>query len=82
MSKYKFYLQTLFVFVLFNNLPKRIGVFNYLRKINLIKCSGNGDLSSVNVNSNKMCCIRAALIAGCYPNLIKIDKINNRLLNE
>ena len=35
-----------------------------------------------NRNSNKTSCIRAVLAAGFYPNVVRIDKKNNRLINE
>lgn len=49
---------------------------------NLIKCSGKGDLNDLNSNSNSTGCIKAALVAGLYPNILRLDKKNNRLINE
>lgn len=36
----------------------------------------------LNTNSNNLNCIKAILVAGLYPNVVRIDKINNRLINE
>ena len=36
----------------------------------------------LNTNSTNQACIKAVLVAGFYPNIIRIDKANNRLIHE
>lgn len=36
----------------------------------------------LNTNSNNLACVNAALIAGLYPNIVRLDNANNRLVNE
>jgi hypothetical protein len=54
----------------------------YLRNNCLIKCLGENDMKSLNKNSSNLNCIKAAIVASHYPNLIRLDKKNKRLLNE
>ena len=57
-------------------------IIKYLEKINLIKTEGPQCLSNLNQNSSNTGCIKAALVACCYPKIIRIDKKNNRLVTE
>jgi len=60
----------------------RRDVLSYLRRVGLVRCRGPGDLNDLNRNSKRIGSIKAALVAGCYPRLLRIDKKNKRLVGE
>ena len=60
----------------------RVKLLSYLRTSGLVKSLGEGDLASLNANSDNLNCLRAILVASFYPNIVRVDKKNRRLLNE
>ncbi len=60
----------------------RTKLLSYLRTIGFLKCSGDSDLVSLNANSDNLSCVKAVLVTGLYPNVIRIDKKNKMLKNE
>ncbi len=69
---------------IFLSVTKRSQILQYMKKVNLINHpdDDDNDLKEMNLNSDKVVCVKAALTAGCYPHVIRIDKKNHRLLTE
>ncbi|XP_075692702.1 3'-5' RNA helicase YTHDC2 isoform X3 [Rhinoderma darwinii] len=54
----------------------RIQLLGQLRAAGLVRARGTGDIRDVNTNSENWAVVKAALVAGMYPNLIHVDREN------
>lgn len=50
-----------------------------LRASGFVRARGGGDIRDLNVNSEKWCVVKAALCAGLYPNIIRVDRAVGQL---
>ncbi|MGH0189711.1 UNVERIFIED_CONTAM: hypothetical protein FKN15_037723 [Acipenser sinensis] len=53
-----------------------------LRTIGFVRARGGGDIRDVNLNSENWAVVKAALVAGMYPNLIHVDRENVMLMGS
>ncbi|XP_051785828.1 3'-5' RNA helicase YTHDC2 [Erpetoichthys calabaricus] len=58
----------------------RTQLLGQLRAIGFVRARGGGDIRDVNLNSENWAVVKAALVAGMYPNLIHVDKENFKLV--
>ncbi|XP_039614869.1 3'-5' RNA helicase YTHDC2 [Polypterus senegalus] len=58
----------------------RTQLLGQLRAIGFVRARGGGDIRDVNLNSENWAVVKAALVAGIYPNLIHVDKENFKLV--
>lgn len=49
-------------------------VLAQLRASGFVRARGSGDIKSININSNNWSIVKACLMAGLYPNIIRVDK--------
>lgn len=61
---------------------KRSKFLNHLKMCYLLNQHNTVNYSYLNTNSNRLACVNAALAAGLYPNIVRLDKANFRLINE
>ncbi|KAM6985128.1 LOW QUALITY PROTEIN: 3'-5' RNA helicase YTHDC2 [Aplochiton taeniatus] len=52
----------------------RTQLLGQLRAIGFVRARGGGDIRDVNLNSENWAVVKAALVAGMYPNLINVDR--------
>ncbi|XP_061118444.1 3'-5' RNA helicase YTHDC2 [Conger conger] len=52
----------------------RTQLLGQLRAIGFVRARGGGDIRDVNMNSENWAVVKAALVAGMYPNLIHVDR--------
>ena len=52
----------------------RTQLLGQLRAAGFVRARGNGDIRDVNYNSENWAVVKAALCAGMYPNVLKLDK--------
>nr|XP_046173076.1 3'-5' RNA helicase YTHDC2 isoform X1 [Oncorhynchus gorbuscha] len=52
----------------------RTQLLGQLRAIGFVRARGGGDIRDVNLNSENWSVVKAALVAGMYPNLIHVDR--------
>ncbi|XP_062844381.1 3'-5' RNA helicase YTHDC2 [Trichomycterus rosablanca] len=52
----------------------RTQLLGQLRAIGFVRARGGGDIRDVNLNSENWAVVKAALVAGMYPNLIHVDR--------
>ncbi|XP_052829379.1 3'-5' RNA helicase YTHDC2 [Octopus bimaculoides] len=52
-----------------------------LRASGFVRARGGGDIRDLNINSEKWCVVKAALCAGLYPNVLRIDRVTGQLLS-
>lgn len=63
----------------------RTQLLQHLRSCNLIKINGAGNLRDLNSHSNNWALVKGCLAAGLYPNIVRIDRGDNKIksrLNE
>ncbi|XP_015222321.2 3'-5' RNA helicase YTHDC2 isoform X1 [Lepisosteus oculatus] len=60
----------------------RTQLLGQLRAIGFVRARGGGDIRDVNLNSENWAVVKAALVAGMYPNLIHVDKENAMLMGS
>ena len=53
-------------------------VLAQLRASGFVKARGPGDIKSINVNSNNWSLVKACLMSGLYPNIVRVDKEEGR----
>lgn len=59
---------------LLDNLYFRTQLLGQLRASGFVRARGGGDIRDLNTNSENWAAVKAALCAGIYPNLAKIEK--------
>ncbi|XP_062409624.1 3'-5' RNA helicase YTHDC2 [Sardina pilchardus] len=52
----------------------RTQLLGQLRAIGFVRARGGGDIRDVNLNSENWAVVKAALVAGMYPNLLHVDR--------
>ncbi|CAE1330762.1 YTHDC2 [Acanthosepion pharaonis] len=57
----------------------RAQLLGQLRASGFVRARGGGDIRDLNVNSEKWCVVKAALCAGLYPNIIRVDRAVGQL---
>lgn len=50
--------------------------------VGFVRARGGGDIRDVNLNSENWAVVKAALVAGMYPNLIHVDRENVMLMGS
>nr|XP_057913244.1 3'-5' RNA helicase YTHDC2 isoform X2 [Doryrhamphus excisus] len=60
-------------------LGMRTQLMGQLRAIGFVRAHGDGDIRNVNINSENWAVVKAALVAGMYPNLVHINQETNML---
>ncbi|XP_028318300.1 3'-5' RNA helicase YTHDC2-like isoform X2 [Gouania willdenowi] len=63
-------------------LSMRTQLLGQLRAIGFVRASGGCDIRDVNLNSNNWAVVKAALVAGMYPNLINLEQDASQLHNS
>jgi hypothetical protein len=61
---------------------QRSRILDILKSVGFIKFANSRDLKDLNRNSSKISIIRSALITGLYPDVLRVDKLNNKFLLE
>uniref|UniRef100_A0AAY4BH52 RNA helicase n=1 Tax=Denticeps clupeoides TaxID=299321 RepID=A0AAY4BH52_9TELE len=61
-------------------LGMRTQLLGQLRAIGFVRARGGGDIRDVNLNSENWAVVKAALMAGMYPNIIHVDRENCALM--
>lgn len=57
----------------------RTQLLGQLRASGFVKARGSGDIRDLNTNSENWAVVKAALTAGLYPNIIRVDKEHSQL---
>ena len=60
----------------------RSQLLGQLRASGFIRVRGSGDIRDLNANSEIWAVVKAALCAGTYPNLIRIDRDRRKLITQ
>ncbi|XP_044131856.1 3'-5' RNA helicase YTHDC2 [Bufo gargarizans] len=60
----------------------RTQLLGQLRASGFVRARGAGDIRDVNANSENWAVVKAALVAGMYPNLIHVDRENMQLTSH
>lgn len=60
----------------------RAQLLGQLRAAGFVRARGNGDIRDLNSNSENWAVVKAALCAGAYPNLIRIDRQRRQLITQ
>lgn len=60
----------------------RAQLLGQLRAAGFVRARGNGDIRDLNTNSENWAVVKAALCAGAYPNLIRIDRQRRQLITQ
>uniref|UniRef100_A0A3B3HYC5 RNA helicase n=1 Tax=Oryzias latipes TaxID=8090 RepID=A0A3B3HYC5_ORYLA len=60
-------------------LGMRTQLLGHLRAIGFVRARGGSDIRDVNLNSENWAVVKAALVTGIYPNLIKVNKKSSLL---
>ncbi|XP_073697034.1 3'-5' RNA helicase YTHDC2-like isoform X1 [Garra rufa] len=60
----------------------RTQLLGQLRATGFVRARGGGDIRDVNQNSENWAVVKAALVAGMYPNLIHVDRHNLTLMGS
>lgn len=53
-----------------------------LRASGFVRARGSGDIRDLNTNSENWAVVKAALCAGTYPNLLKVDRVKVELKTQ
>ena len=57
-------------------------LINHLRNFGFIRHRGAGDMKDLNSNSQNWSVIKAVVLTGAYPSLLKVDRESGRIVNE
>lgn len=57
----------------------RTQLLGQLRASGFVRAKGSGDIRDLNINSESWAVVKAALTAGLYPNLIRVDREHSHL---
>lgn len=60
----------------------RSQLLGQLRASGFVRAKGSGDIRDLNTNSENWAVVKAALFVGMYPNVIRIDRKNNKMLTK
>ena len=60
----------------------RTQLLGQLRASGFVKARGSGDIRDLNTNSENWAVVKAALTAGLYPNLIRVDREHMQLKTQ
>ncbi|XP_069818801.1 3'-5' RNA helicase YTHDC2 isoform X3 [Dendropsophus ebraccatus] len=60
----------------------RTQLLGQLRALGFVRARGGGDIRDVNTNSENWAVVKAALVAGMYPNLIHVDRATMHLTSQ
>lgn len=60
----------------------RTQLLGQLRASGFVRARGGGDIRDLNCNSDNWCAVKAALVAGTYPNLIRVDRDRMQLITQ
>lgn len=60
----------------------RTQLLGQLRASGFVRARGGGDIRDLNTNSENWAVVKAALCAGMYPNLMKVDQSQKRLITQ
>ncbi|KAA0717455.1 putative ATP-dependent RNA helicase YTHDC2 [Triplophysa tibetana] len=60
----------------------RTQLLGQLRATGFVRARGGGDIRDVNLNSENWAVVKAALVAGMYPNLINVNRDNHTLMGS
>ena len=52
----------------------RAQLLGQLRASSFVRARGGGDIRDLNTNSENWAVVKAALCAGAYPNLVRVDR--------
>ena len=59
----------------------RAQLLGQLRASGFVRARGGGDIRDLNTNSENWAVVKAALCAGAYPNVVRIDRKKGRLVS-
>jgi len=57
----------------------RTQLLGQLRASGFVRARGGGDIRDLNSNSENWAVVKAALCAGLYPNILRVDRERNQL---
>ena len=57
----------------------RTQLLGQLRASGFVRTRGSGDIRDLNLNSENWAVVKAALTAGLYPNMIRVDREHSQL---
>ena len=60
----------------------RSQLLGQLRASGFVRARGGGDIRDLNTNSENWAVVKAALCAGMYPNLIRVDREHMQLRTQ
>ena len=60
----------------------RAQLLGQLRASGFVRARGGGDIRDLNTNSENWAVVKAALCAGAYPNVIRIDRQKRKLVPQ
>ncbi|GAB6019416.1 3'-5' RNA helicase ythdc2 [Chamberlinius hualienensis] len=60
----------------------RTQLLGQLRASGFVRARGGGDIRDLNTNSENWAVVKAALVAGTYPNLIRVDRERMQLITQ
>lgn len=60
----------------------RVLLLGHLRASGFVRPRGGGDIRDLNSNSDNWAVVKAALCAGMYPNLIRVDREHMQLRTQ
>lgn len=60
----------------------RTQLLGQLRASGFVKARGSGDIRDLNSNSENWAVVKATLVAGLYPNFIRVDREHSQLRTQ
>lgn len=60
----------------------RTHLLGQLRASGFVKSQGHAEIRELNVNSENWAVVKAAIVGGLYPNIIKVDRLLKTLRTE